>query len=103
MGSSTGSLLVEDDEGVRKILQAIRRRASFHSEDEYRLNARKGVRVVGDPASHPVWRDETRRSPARSGWSGSRARPASASMCFTSRPSRRSHSSRTTRTSPRSR
>ncbi len=58
MGSSTGSLLVEDDEGVRNILKAIRRRASFHSEDEYRLNERKGLRVDGDPRSHPVWRDE---------------------------------------------
>jgi len=59
MGSSTGSLLVEDDEGVRNILKAIGRRASFHSEDEYRLNERKGLRVDGDPRSHPVWRDET--------------------------------------------
>ena len=58
MGSSTGSLLVEDDEGVRDILKAIRRRASFHSEDEYRLNERKNLRVEGDPRSHPVWRDE---------------------------------------------
>jgi dihydroorotase len=59
MGSSTGSLLVEDDEGVRNILKVIRRRASFHSEDEYRLNERKHLRVEGDPRSHPVWRDET--------------------------------------------
>jgi dihydroorotase len=58
MGSSTGSLLVEDDEGVRNVLKAIRRRASFHSEDEYRLNERKPLRVEGDPRSHPVWRDE---------------------------------------------
>src|SRR6478672_11467706 len=29
MGSSTGSLLIEDDESVRKVLQAIRRRAAF--------------------------------------------------------------------------
>jgi dihydroorotase len=58
MGSSTGSLLVEDDEGVRNILKVIRRRASFHSEDEYRLNERKALRVEGDPRSHPVWRDE---------------------------------------------
>jgi dihydroorotase len=58
MGSSTGSLLVEDDEGVRNILKVIRRRASFHSEDEYRLNERKNLRVDGDPRSHPVWRDE---------------------------------------------
>lgn len=58
MGSSTGSLLVEDDEGVRNILKAIRRRASFHSEDEYRLNERKRMRVEGDARSHPIWRDE---------------------------------------------
>src|SRR5712672_1119407 len=58
MGSSTGSLLVEDDEGVRNILKVIRRRASFHSEDEHRLNERKHLRVEGDPRSHPVWRDE---------------------------------------------
>jgi dihydroorotase len=58
MGSSTGSLLVEDDAGVREILKNIRRRASFHSEDEYRLRERRNLRVEGDPRSHPVWRDE---------------------------------------------
>ena len=57
MGSSTGSLLVADDEGVAAILSAISRRAAFHSEDEYRLEARKHLRVPGDPSSHPVWRD----------------------------------------------
>ncbi|MCX8280530.1 dihydroorotase [Phyllobacterium sp. 0TCS1.6C] len=58
MGSSTGNLLVEDDEGVRSILRNTRRRAAFHSEDEFRLREREGLRVAGDPASHPVWRDE---------------------------------------------
>jgi dihydroorotase len=58
MGSSTGSLLVEDDDGVRNVLEHIRRRAAFHSEDEYRLNERKGTRIDNDPRSHPVWRDE---------------------------------------------
>ncbi len=58
MGSSTGSLLVEDDKGVAAILQQTRRRAAFHSEDEPRLNARKNLRIEGDPSSHPVWRDE---------------------------------------------
>jgi dihydroorotase len=58
LGSSTGSLLVEDDEGLRDILKAIRRRAAFHSEDEYRLRERKDERIAGDPRSHPVWRDE---------------------------------------------
>jgi dihydroorotase len=57
MGSSTGSLLVEDDDSVRKILKVIRRRAAFHSEDEYRLRERMHLRVEGDPRSHPVWRD----------------------------------------------
>jgi dihydroorotase len=59
MGSSTGSLLVEDDAGVRDILKAIRRRAAFHSEDEYRLRERMHLRVDGDPRSHPIWRDAT--------------------------------------------
>ena len=56
MGSSTGSLLVADDDGVESILHAISRRAAFHSEDEYMLEARKHLRVPGDPSSHPVWR-----------------------------------------------
>jgi dihydroorotase len=58
VGSSTGSLLVEDDDGVRNILKMIRRRAAFHSEDEYRLRERKDERIENDPRSHPVWRDE---------------------------------------------
>ena len=58
MGASTGSLLVEDDDGVRAILKVIHRRASFHSEDEYRLRERKGLQRSGDPRSHPVSRDE---------------------------------------------
>jgi dihydroorotase len=59
MGSSTGKLLVADDAGLRAILKAIRRRASFHAEDEPRLEERKKLRVEGDPSSHPNWRDET--------------------------------------------
>jgi dihydroorotase len=58
MGSSTGSLLVADDDGVAHILSHTRRRAAFHSEDEYRLEERKSIRVKGDPSSHPIWRDE---------------------------------------------
>jgi dihydroorotase len=57
MGSSTGSLLVGDEAGLRNILKVIRRRASFHAEDEPRLNERKPLRVEGDASSHPVWRD----------------------------------------------
>ena len=56
MGSSTGSLLIEDDEGIANILSRTRRRAAFHSEDEAMLRERKDLRVEGDPRSHPVWR-----------------------------------------------
>jgi dihydroorotase len=56
MGSSTGSLLVPDDEGVKAILRQTRRRAAFHSEDEYMLRERAHLRMPGDPSSHPVWR-----------------------------------------------
>lgn len=56
IGSSTGSLLVEDDAGLTEILRRIRRRAAFHAEDEAMLRERKGLRVPGDPSSHPVWR-----------------------------------------------
>ena len=59
MGASTGSLLIEDDASVRAVLKSIRRRAAFHSEDEYRLRERMNLRVEGDPRSHPVWRDAT--------------------------------------------
>lgn len=57
MGSSTGNLLVDDAEALEAIIKKLNRRAAFHSEDEDRLNARKGERVAGDPSSHPVWRD----------------------------------------------
>ena len=57
MGSSTGDLLVEDDEGVARILAQINRRAAFHSEDEFRLRQRLSEQIAGDAASHPVWRD----------------------------------------------
>lgn len=57
IGSSTGDLLVDDDESLSRILAAIMRRAAFHSEDEARLNARKDVRREGDATSHSEWRD----------------------------------------------
>ncbi len=57
MGSSTGDLLVDDDEGVARVLSHITRRAAFHSEDEMRLLSRKSERLPGRAASHPVWRD----------------------------------------------
>jgi dihydroorotase len=57
MGASTGTLLVADDEGVRKVLSNVRRRATFHSEDEYRLVERRPLARAGDWTSHPEVRD----------------------------------------------
>jgi dihydroorotase len=58
IGSSTGSLLVEEDAGIAAILAAAGRRAAFHCEDEFRLRERKNLRRERDPGSHPLWRDE---------------------------------------------
>ena len=58
MGSSTGSLLVEDDAALARILAAGRRRVAIHAEDEPRLKERKAIaQESGDVADHPNWRD----------------------------------------------
>jgi dihydroorotase len=57
MGASTGDLLVQDDAGVAAVLRAIKRRAAFHSEDEYRLAERRSLARTGDWTSHPEVRD----------------------------------------------
>jgi dihydroorotase len=57
MGASTGTLLVQDDEGVANVLRHINRRAAFHSEDEYRLAERRPLARTGDWTSHPEVRD----------------------------------------------
>jgi dihydroorotase len=57
MGASTGTLLVADDAGVAKVLAHVNRRATFHSEDEYRLEERRPLARAGDWTSHPEVRD----------------------------------------------
>ncbi|MDR3536542.1 MAG: dihydroorotase [Acetobacteraceae bacterium] len=58
-GSSTGDLMVEDDESLERVMRSGRRRIAYHSEDEYRLQARKPLFKSGDPyTSHMEWRDE---------------------------------------------
>lgn len=57
MGASTGTLLVADDDGVREVLSHVKRRATFHSEDEYRLVERRPLARTGDWTSHPEVRD----------------------------------------------
>ena len=57
-GSSTGDLLIEDDASLEAVMRSGRRRISYHSEDEYRLQERKPLFKSGDPySSHMLWRD----------------------------------------------
>ncbi|MGB8274721.1 MAG: dihydroorotase [Alphaproteobacteria bacterium] len=60
MGSSTGSLLVDSDEMVGRVLANGRRRVAVHSEDEARLRERRALveKPDADVSLHPVWRDE---------------------------------------------
>ncbi|MEX2202444.1 MAG: dihydroorotase [Dongiaceae bacterium] len=59
MGSSTGSLLVADDDGLEAVLRSGTRRCAIHAEDEPRLRERLAlVREGADVSMHPVWRDE---------------------------------------------
>jgi dihydroorotase len=58
MGSSTGSLLVADDDTLEHVLRRGRRRVAIHSEDEARLRERLAlVRDGAHPREHPNWRD----------------------------------------------
>src|SRR5436190_297 len=57
MGASTGTLLVQDDEGIEQVLRHTNRRATFHSEDEYRLADRRPLARTGDWTSHYEVRD----------------------------------------------
>jgi len=59
MGSSTGSLLVQDDTTLRQVLAGGRRRVAVHAEDESRLRERKAIaETTADSSAHPEWRDE---------------------------------------------
>ncbi|MEX2643567.1 MAG: dihydroorotase [Acetobacterales bacterium] len=57
-GSSTGNLLVEDDESLEAVMRSGFRRIAYHSEDEYRLRERRAMLKPGDPYErHAEWRD----------------------------------------------
>lgn len=58
MGSSTGTLLVDNEETLEKILRSGHRRVIVHSEDEARMRERRHIAVDSqDVHMHPVWRD----------------------------------------------
>ena len=57
MGSSTGDLLLDDEDDLRRVLANGTRRVAVHAEDEVRLQERKEL-AKDSPHTHPVWRDE---------------------------------------------
>ncbi|MBC87247.1 MAG: dihydroorotase [Bdellovibrionaceae bacterium] len=60
MGSSTGTLLVDEQTVLETVVKSGRRRFAVHCEDETRLNERKAL--LDNPNvsvhDHPKWRDE---------------------------------------------
>ena len=57
-GSSTGNLLVADEEDIEKVFQSSSKVVAVHSEDEAILNMNKKLIKEGDVHSHPIWRSE---------------------------------------------
>ena len=55
-GSSTGNLLVAEEEDIEKVFQNSSKVVAVHSEDEAILNINKKLIKNGDVHSHPVWR-----------------------------------------------
>lgn len=59
MGSSFGTLLVDQDELLEKIVKNGKRRLVIHAEDEQRLKERKQIAIdAANPNVHHIWRDE---------------------------------------------
>jgi len=62
LGSSTGTLLLDEEDAILGALKAGSRRMAVHSEDEALLKERRHLAKSGQPATHPLWRDaETAR------------------------------------------
>ena len=57
-GSSTGNLLVANEEDIEKVFQSSSKVVAVHSEDEEILNKNKKLIKNGDVHSHPIWRSE---------------------------------------------
>ena len=57
-GSSTGNLLVANEEDIEKVFQSSSKVVAVHSEDEEILNKNKKLIKNGNVHSHPIWRSE---------------------------------------------
>ena len=55
-GSSTGNLLVADEQDIEKVFKNSSKVVAVHSEDEEILNTNKKLIKNGDVHSHPIWR-----------------------------------------------
>ena len=57
-GSSTGNLLVADEEDIDIVFKNASKVVAVHSEDEEILNKNKKLIKNGDVHTHPIWRSE---------------------------------------------
>src|SRR5210317_2112300 len=57
-GSSTGNLLVAEENDIEKVFKNCSKVVAVHSEDEEVLNKNKKLIKNGDVHSHPIWRSE---------------------------------------------
>jgi dihydroorotase len=57
-GSSTGNLLVAEENDIEKVFENASKVVAVHSEDEEILNRNKKLIKEGDVHTHPVWRSD---------------------------------------------
>ena len=95
MGSSTGSLLVEDEEGLRDILKVDPPPRLVSCRGRAAAERAQALRVEGDAAlASGLARSGGRADRDAAPGAASRTRPARACTCCTSRPRRRSNFSK---------
>ncbi len=84
MGASTGTLLVQDDEGIEQVLRHVNRRrpSTPRTNTAWPTAGRWPAPATGPATTRSA--TPSRRSSPPSGWCGSPPRWASASMCCTS-------------------
>jgi dihydroorotase len=57
-GSSTGNLLVAEENDIEKVFKNASKVVAVHSEDEEILNINKKLIKEGDVHTHPIWRSD---------------------------------------------